>query len=148
MKPHIPDNWPQRGTRFTRFFRTRTQAALTGICRSGGSADTLIREFIRVSGCPPIHVRIADSAAFVANPFPIRVHPCESVVLSLRFSSPHLRQSASICGFNFLSSFLNFKCRFSGKGLQIFFNIVYFTVEYFFWKTDRVSYSVGLLFLV
>jgi hypothetical protein len=27
----------------------RTHAALTGICRSGGSADTLIREFIRVS---------------------------------------------------------------------------------------------------
>ncbi|MGI6087141.1 MAG: hypothetical protein ACOYCD_04215 [Kiritimatiellia bacterium] len=40
-------------------------AALTGICWSGGSADTLIREFIRVSGCPPIHVRIADSAACV-----------------------------------------------------------------------------------
>ncbi|MGI6086769.1 MAG: hypothetical protein ACOYCD_02310 [Kiritimatiellia bacterium] len=38
-------------------------AALTGICRSGGSVDTLIREFIRVSGCSPIHVRIADSAA-------------------------------------------------------------------------------------
>ena len=73
---------------------SRTHAALTGRCRSGGSADTLIREFIRVSGCPPIHVRIADSAAFMDNPFPIRVHPCESVVLSLRFSSPHLRQSA------------------------------------------------------
>ena len=41
----------------------RTHAALTGRCRSGGSADTLIREFIRVSGCLPIHVRIADSAA-------------------------------------------------------------------------------------
>jgi hypothetical protein len=40
-------------------------AVLTGICRSGGSADTLVREFIRVSGCPAIHVRIADSAACV-----------------------------------------------------------------------------------
>jgi hypothetical protein len=43
-------------------------AALTGICRSGGSADTLIREFIRVSGCPPIHVHIADSAACHSSP--------------------------------------------------------------------------------
>ncbi|MGI6088204.1 MAG: hypothetical protein ACOYCD_09755 [Kiritimatiellia bacterium] len=41
----------------------RTHAALTGRCRSGGSVDTLIREFIRVFGCLPIHVRIADSAA-------------------------------------------------------------------------------------
>ncbi|MGI6086662.1 MAG: hypothetical protein ACOYCD_01765 [Kiritimatiellia bacterium] len=32
-----------------------THAALTGICRSGGSADTLIRELIRVSRCQPIH---------------------------------------------------------------------------------------------
>ena len=47
---------------------SRTHAALTGICRSGGSADTLIREFIRVSGCPPIHVRIADSAACHSSP--------------------------------------------------------------------------------
>jgi hypothetical protein len=39
-----------------------THAALTGICRSGGSVDTLIRELIRVSRCPPIHVRVADSA--------------------------------------------------------------------------------------
>ena len=60
----------------------RNHVALTGICRSGGSVDTLIREFIRVSGCPPIHVRIADSAAFMDKPFPIRVHPCASVVLS------------------------------------------------------------------
>jgi hypothetical protein len=62
----IPDNWPQRCTRFTRFFRTH--AALTGICRSGRSVDTLIRELIRVSGCPAIHVRIADSAACHSNP--------------------------------------------------------------------------------
>ncbi|MGI6086394.1 MAG: hypothetical protein ACOYCD_00395 [Kiritimatiellia bacterium] len=47
-----------------------TPAALTGICRSDGSADTLIREFIRVSGCPPIHVRIADSVAFIDDLFP------------------------------------------------------------------------------
>ena len=46
----------------------RTHAALTGICRSGGSADTLIREFIRVSRCPAPHVRIADSAACHASP--------------------------------------------------------------------------------
>jgi hypothetical protein len=96
MKPQIPDNWPQRcrhkgiglnrqedakDAKVVEKDLPRTHAALTGICRSGGSADTLIREFIRVSGCPPIHVRIADSAAFVANPFPIRVHPCASVCI-------------------------------------------------------------------
>jgi hypothetical protein len=51
-----------------KIFRTRTHAALTGKCRSGGSADTRIREFIRVSRCPATHVRIADSAACHASP--------------------------------------------------------------------------------
>jgi hypothetical protein len=75
----------------------QTHAALTGRCRSGESADTQIREFIRLSGCPPIHVRTADSAVcysgqpvFLVNlrqsgtpicssssPF-ISVHPCSS----------------------------------------------------------------------
>jgi hypothetical protein len=63
----------------------RTRAALTGRCRSGESADTQIREFIRLSGCPPIHVRIADSAAFMDNPFP---NPCLSVLIRGSFSSP------------------------------------------------------------
>ncbi|MGI6086536.1 MAG: hypothetical protein ACOYCD_01125 [Kiritimatiellia bacterium] len=45
-----------------KIFRLLTHAALTGICRSGGSVDTQIRELIRVSGYPPIHVRVADSA--------------------------------------------------------------------------------------
>ncbi|MGI6086410.1 MAG: hypothetical protein ACOYCD_00475 [Kiritimatiellia bacterium] len=69
-----------------KIFRLLTPAALTGICRSDGSSDTLIREFIRVSGCSPIHVRIADSAACVRGesssdtlaPWrfnPVRVHP-------------------------------------------------------------------------
>ncbi|MGI6086384.1 MAG: hypothetical protein ACOYCD_00345 [Kiritimatiellia bacterium] len=53
-----------------------THAAQTGICRSDGSADTLIREFIRVSGCPPIQARIADSVAFIDDLFP---NPCPSV---------------------------------------------------------------------
>ena len=80
----------------------RTHAALTGRCRSGGSVDTLTGKLIRLSGCPPIHVRIANSAAwhsgqpvFLVNlrqsgtpicssssPF-ISVHPCSSVVHSL-----------------------------------------------------------------
>jgi hypothetical protein len=46
----------------------RPHTALTGRCRSGGLADTLIREFIRVSGCQPILVRIADSATCHASP--------------------------------------------------------------------------------
>ena len=63
-----------------KIFRLLTHAALTGICRSGGSVDTLIREFIRVSGCSPIHVRTADSAT---------CHFSQSVSLT---------KSASICG--------------------------------------------------
>jgi hypothetical protein len=43
----------------------QTHAALTGICRSGRSVDTLTSKLIRLSGCPPIHVRVADSAACV-----------------------------------------------------------------------------------
>ena len=85
-----------------KIFRLLTHTALTGKCRSGKSADTQIREFIRLSGCPPIHVRTADSAVcysgqpvFLVNlrqsgtpicssssPF-ISVHPCSSVVHSL-----------------------------------------------------------------
>ena len=63
-----------------KIFRLLTHAALTGICRSGGSVDTLIREFIRVSGCSPIHVRTADSATCYFS------------------QSVSLVKSASICG--------------------------------------------------
>ena len=62
-----------------KIFRSRTIAAPTGICRSGGSADTLIRESIRVSGCHPIHIRLADSAACRSIP----LHPCFSLCLCL-----------------------------------------------------------------
>ena len=137
MKPQITDNWPQRGTRF---FRIRTHVALTGICRSDGSADTLIREFIRVSGCPPIHVRIADSVAchssptnflffcrflffcifciFVANFFPsphrhaARTSGFISGALISSSISVHPCSSVVPLVFNTLSCFLNFKCRF------------------------------------
>jgi hypothetical protein len=51
-----------------KIFRLLTPAALTGICRSDGSADTLIREFIRITGCSPIQARIADSAACHSGP--------------------------------------------------------------------------------
>jgi hypothetical protein len=84
----------------------RTHAALTGRCRSGGSADTLMCELIRLSGCPATHVRVADSAAGVSNlkilcflaylwliPLPTNPSPC-SLRLRVSFSA-----SASICGF-------------------------------------------------
>ncbi|MGI6087213.1 MAG: hypothetical protein ACOYCD_04585 [Kiritimatiellia bacterium] len=39
----------QEGAKVSEEDLPRTHAALTGICRSGGLVDTLIREFIRVS---------------------------------------------------------------------------------------------------
>ena len=88
-----------------KIFRLLTHAALTGRCRSGGSVDTQICELIRLSGCQPIHVRIADSTAYhsshLISPIKsaliggnlrfhslsqflyIRVHLCSSVVHSL-----------------------------------------------------------------
>ena len=58
----------QEGAKVSEEDLPRTHAALTGICRSGGLVDTLIREFIRVSRCPPIHARMADSAACHITP--------------------------------------------------------------------------------
>jgi hypothetical protein len=82
-----------------------SSAALTGRCRSGGSVDTLTGKLIRLSGCQPIHVRVADSTAchssHLISPIKsaligvnlrfhslsqflyIRVHQCSSVVHSL-----------------------------------------------------------------
>ncbi|MGI6088201.1 MAG: hypothetical protein ACOYCD_09740 [Kiritimatiellia bacterium] len=64
----------------------RTHAALTGICRSDGLADTLIREFIRVFGCLPIHVRIADSAASHSSQ-PVSLVKSAFICVNLRFLS-------------------------------------------------------------
>jgi hypothetical protein len=78
-----------------KIFRLLTRAALTGRCRSGGSADTRIRELIRVSRCPPIHVRVADSAACHSSHL---ISPIKSALIgvNLRFLSL-LCVSASPC---------------------------------------------------
>ena len=100
----------QEGAKVSEEDLPRTHAALTGICRSGGLVDTLIREFIRVSWmsanpCPHSGQRgipvgsasisgkicgyLRPSAvlffvcflAFLGSLNQISVNPCPSVVL-------------------------------------------------------------------
>ena len=63
-----------------------THAALTGICRSGGSVDTLTGKLIRLSGCQPIQVRVADSTACHSSHL---ISPIKSALIgvNLRFHS-------------------------------------------------------------
>jgi hypothetical protein len=64
----------------------KIKTALTGICRSGGSDDTLIREFIRAFRCLPTHVRIADSAAYHSSQL-VSLVKSALICVNLRFYS-------------------------------------------------------------
>ena len=82
------------------------------------SPDRRINSHIWVSTDPPDR-HLPVSAALEANPFPIRVHPCESVVSLLRVS---LSQSASICvnlRFQHFISFPEFQMPLKVKGCQL-----------------------------